>query len=147
MKPEGKRFLTKARKLLEHAGTMLRVSLNNDAGRTAYLAGFHAAQAFIFETEDKVLKTHHGVQTEFLRLTKQDARFSSDLRVFLSQTYNLKAIADYETGPGIEISVERATRALEEMKVPSARSTPVLLLPSPWSAKRIAASVDRPSAM
>ncbi len=33
---------------------MLGVSLNEDAGRTAYLAGFHAAQAFIFETAQKV---------------------------------------------------------------------------------------------
>jgi predicted nucleotidyltransferase len=47
--PEASRFLDKARKLLEHAKTMLSVSLNEDAGRTAYLAGFHAAQAFIFE--------------------------------------------------------------------------------------------------
>ena len=53
-----------------------------------------------------------GVQTEFLRLTKDDPRFTADQRIFLSQTYNLKAIADYETGPGSEISPERATRAV-----------------------------------
>jgi len=43
-----------------------------------------------------VFKTHKGVQAEFLRLTKDDPRWGSDLRVFLSQAYNLKAIADYE---------------------------------------------------
>jgi hypothetical protein len=44
--PEASRFLDKARKLLEHVTTMLSVSLNEDAGRTAYLAGFHAAMSF-----------------------------------------------------------------------------------------------------
>jgi hypothetical protein len=54
---------------------MLGVRLNEDAGRAAYLAGYHAAQAFIFESVGKVFKTHKGVQTEFLRLTKDDPRF------------------------------------------------------------------------
>ena len=112
MTPEVSRFLDKARKLLEHATTMLGVGLNEDAGRTAYLAGFHAAQAFIFETAQKVFKSHKGVHTEFLRLTKDDPRFTADQRIFLSQTYNLKAIADYETGPGSEVSAERAVRAV-----------------------------------
>ena len=116
MTPEAGRFLAKARKLLERAATMLKAGLNEDAGRTAYLAGFHAAQAFIFETNQKVFKTHKGVQTEFLRLTKGDPRFAAEQRIFLSQAYNLKAIADYETGPGSEISAERATRAVEAGK-------------------------------
>jgi len=110
--PEASRFLAKAQVLLKHATTMLSVSLNEDAGRTAYLAGFHAAQAFIFENTQKVFKSHRGVQTEFLRLTKDDPRFKADQRIFLSQSYNLKAIADYEPGPGSEISPERATRAV-----------------------------------
>ncbi|MGH6794017.1 MAG: HEPN domain-containing protein [Methylocella sp.] len=112
MTPEASRFLAKARKLLEHATTMLGVGLNEDAGRTAYLAGFHAAQAFIFETTQMLFKSHKGVQTEFLRLTKGDPRFTPGQRIFLSQTYNFKAIADYETGPGSEISAERAERAV-----------------------------------
>jgi uncharacterized protein (UPF0332 family) len=113
MTPEASRFLDKARKLLDHASIMLRVDLNDAAGRTAYLSGFHAAQAFIFESVGKVLKTHNGVQTEFLRITKDDPRFTFEQRVFLSQTYNLKAIADYETGPGSEVSPERAAKAIE----------------------------------
>jgi uncharacterized protein (UPF0332 family) len=111
--PEASRFLEKARKLLTHAETMLGVHLNEEAGRTAYLAGFHAAQAYIFERVGKIFKSHKGVQTEFLRLTKDDSRFTSDQRIFLSQTYNLKTIADYETGPGSEVSTERAAHALE----------------------------------
>jgi uncharacterized protein (UPF0332 family) len=67
--PEANRFLAKARMLLEHATAMLDVGLNEDAGRTAYRARFHAAQAFIFETTQKVFKSHKGVQTEFITLT------------------------------------------------------------------------------
>ena len=42
---------------------MLGVALHDAAGRTAYLAGFHAAQALIFDRIGRVVKTHHGVQT------------------------------------------------------------------------------------
>ena len=113
---EAGRFLQKAQKHLERASTMLGVGLNEDAGRAAYLAGFHAAQAFIFENSGKVFKTHNGVQTEFLRMTKDDPRFKPELRIFLSQAYNLKAIADYETGPGSEVSAERAASAIDTGK-------------------------------
>ena len=113
MTPEADRFLAKARKHLEDAAKMLDIGLMEAAGRTAYLAGFHAAQAFIFESIGKIFKSHNGVQTEFLRLTKADSRFTTDHRIFLSQTYNLKTIADYETGASAEISVERAAFAIE----------------------------------
>jgi len=83
---------------------MLGVRLNDAAGRTAYFAGFHAAQALIFERVGRVFKSHRGVQAEFLRLTKNDPKVTPALRGFLSRAYNLKAIADYEAGPGAEIS-------------------------------------------
>jgi len=38
------------------------------------------------------------VQGEFARLVKNDPRFDMELRAFLPRTYNLKAIADYQTG-------------------------------------------------
>jgi uncharacterized protein (UPF0332 family) len=129
--PEASRFLSKAHRLLERATTMLSVSLNEDAGRTAYLAGFHAAQAFIFETAQKVFKSHKGVQSEFLRLTKDDPRFTAGQRIFLSQTYNLKAIADYETGPGSEVSAERAARAVAAGKEFVEHIARLLLPPCP----------------
>ena len=91
---------------------MLGVGLNDAAGRTAYLAGFHAAQALIFQRLGKILKSHSGVQSEFLRLTRSELDAGGELRVFLSRAYNLKAIADYETGPGSEVSPERATEAV-----------------------------------
>jgi hypothetical protein len=45
-------------------------------------------------------------------LTRSDPGFAGDLRGFLSQTYNLKSIADYETGPDAEVSAQQATNAL-----------------------------------
>jgi len=61
-------------------------------------------------------RTHKGVQSELYRLTKNDPDFAPDLRVFLSQAYNLKAIADYETSPGSEVSPERAGNAVKTAK-------------------------------
>ncbi len=72
MTPQAARFFSKAKRLLSEAGAMLQVGLNDAAGRTAYLAGFHSAQALIFERTGKVFKTHSGVQNEFLRLTKDE---------------------------------------------------------------------------
>jgi uncharacterized protein (UPF0332 family) len=95
---------------------MLGIDLHDAAGRTAYLAGFHAAQAFIFERRGKVAKTHRGVRTEFLLLTKDDSRVDSDMRTFLSRRYNLKSIADYETGFDIDIAPETAVSAIAEAK-------------------------------
>jgi uncharacterized protein (UPF0332 family) len=114
--PEASRFIAKANTLLEHATKMLAVGLSEDAGRNAYLAGFHAAQALLFDTTGKAFKSHRGVQKDFLHLTKDDPRFTSEHRLFLSQSYSLKAIADYETGPGSEISPARADRAVRAGK-------------------------------
>ena len=112
MTPEASAFLAKARHLLAEADTMLGVGLNDAAGRTAYLADFHAAQALIFERVGRVFKSHRGVQSEFLRQTKDDPNLTVALRGFLSRTYNLKAIADYETGPGSDVSPQRASDAV-----------------------------------
>jgi uncharacterized protein (UPF0332 family) len=84
----------------------------DEAGRAAYLAGLHAAQAFIFETSGEITKSHKRVQGEFGRLTKDDPRVDVELRAFLGRAYNLKAIADYETGPGSRVSAESASAAI-----------------------------------
>jgi uncharacterized protein (UPF0332 family) len=98
--PETRLFLDKAQKLLAEAEAMFGIGLDDATGRTAYLAGFHAAQTFISERTGRSLKTHRGVQTELHRLTRDIADFDPALRGFLSQTYNLKAAADYETRAG-----------------------------------------------
>jgi uncharacterized protein (UPF0332 family) len=75
--------------------------------------GLYAAQALIFESTDKARKRHSGVQREFARLVKDNPRFDVQLRAFLPRTYNLKTIADYETGPGSQVSPESAREAVQ----------------------------------
>ena len=107
MKPQTGLFLDKARQQLQRADAMLGIGLHDDAGRAAYLAGLHVAQALT----DKARKRHSGVQREFARLVKDDPRFDPQLRAFLPQTYNLKTIADYETG-AVQVSAESARNAI-----------------------------------
>jgi uncharacterized protein (UPF0332 family) len=113
VKPQTSAFLDKARELLDQAETIFKVGLNEPAGRTAYLAGFHAAQALIFETSERMYKRHPTVQGQFSRLVKDDPRVDDQLRAFLGRTYTLKAIADYETGPGSHVSAEAARTAID----------------------------------
>ena len=113
MTPEAARFLEKARQCLANARATLGINLSNDAGRNAYFAAFHAAQALIFERTGKIAKTHQGVQGAFYRLAKDELRIDKDFPVFLSQAYNLKAVADYETGPDSIVPPERAAAAIQ----------------------------------
>ncbi|WP_114857834.1 HEPN domain-containing protein [Azospirillum brasilense] len=114
MSPEAAAYLDKARQCLGYARINLTVDLGNDAGRNAYLAAFHAAQSLIFERTGKVAKTHQGVQAEFTRLTKDDPRLPAEVRRFLAQAYNLKAVADYELGPDSILPLERAEKAVAD---------------------------------
>ncbi len=95
---------------------MFAMKYYDAAGRAAYLAGFHAAQALISERTGRAVKTHRGVNSELHRLTKDDPRLDFELRAFLGRTYNLKAIADYETGPGSEVSPVLAADAIADGK-------------------------------
>jgi uncharacterized protein (UPF0332 family) len=111
--PEAGLHLDKARQCLANAKVNLGVHLANDAGRNAYLAAFHAAQALIFERTGKCAKTHQGVQSEFHRLAKTECAMDRTFPAFLSQVYNLKAVADYELGPDAEIPAERSAAVIE----------------------------------
>lgn len=51
----------------------------------------------------------HG---QFAQLAKNDPRIDLDLRRFLSHAYNLKAVADYETGAGSDIPLEKSAAAI-----------------------------------
>jgi hypothetical protein len=46
VKPETALYLEKSRDLLGRAATMMAAGLTDDVGRTAYLSGLHAEQAF-----------------------------------------------------------------------------------------------------
>ena len=113
MTPETNEHLDKAREYLVKARNLLDVmQYNDEAGRAAYLAAFHAAQALISERTGKTANTHEGVNSQFNLLTRGDERVDTELRRFLSQAYNLKAIADYETGPDAVVPLERVEAAI-----------------------------------
>lgn len=114
MTPEASGYLDKARACLRYARVNLSVELANDAGRNAYLAAFHAAQALIFERTGKVAKSHQGVHAEFSRLAKDEPGITVEMRRFLSQAYDLKAVADYEMGPDAVVPADRAASALDD---------------------------------
>ena len=113
MKLETGRYLEKARQALDEARAVAAIELSEAAGRAAYLAAFHAAQALIFEHTGKVPKTHRGVHAQFSRLARADASVSPELPRFLSQAYDFKAVADYEIGPDAIVPLELARAAIE----------------------------------
>ena len=113
MTPEAERYLAKAVLILEHARAMLGINLTEDAGRAAYLASYQAAEAFISERTGRIAKTHSGAHREFARLAMRESRIDDELRRFLPQAYNLKAICDYELGPDAIVPYEKAAAAIE----------------------------------
>jgi uncharacterized protein (UPF0332 family) len=114
MKPETARLVEFARDMLRRASRMSSIDLNDDVGRAAYLACFHVAQAVIFEREGRVLKTHRGVQTEFNRIMKDDARADKDLVGFVARAYKYKTVADYGFDTPTHATSGDARTALQE---------------------------------
>lgn len=112
MTPEAAGHPDKARRFLGYARTILAAGVAGDAGRDAYLAAFHAAQALICERTGKAAKTHKGTHIQFARLTRDESRLDPELRRFLPQSYDIKAISDYETGPDAIIDPEQAAAAI-----------------------------------
>jgi uncharacterized protein (UPF0332 family) len=110
--PEAGEHLDKARECLARARVILNAGVGEDAGRDAYLAAFHAAQALIRDRRGRVAKTHRGVHRLLSELARNDPQ-RQDFALFLLQAYNLKAVADYELGPGAEIPLERAETAVK----------------------------------
>ena len=109
---EARLFLDKAKACLARGKTILEAGVGGDAGRNAYLAGFHATQALIFARTGKIAKTHRSVHSEFSKLVITDTRLI-EFRSFLRQTCELKAAADYETGADADVPLERADAALQ----------------------------------
>ena len=71
------------------------------------------------------------MQSEFLRLTKDDARVTPDQRIFLSKAYNFKAVADYDAGSSRDLSAEDAIVALEQGRAFVDTVRRLLTLPNP----------------
>jgi uncharacterized protein (UPF0332 family) len=113
LKPETERYLDKARQSLNKACAVASIELAEAAGRPAYPAMFHAAQAFIFERSAKVPRTHRGVHAQFSRLTKDEPSIGVELPRYLSQAYDFKTVADYEIGPDAVLPLAEAFTAID----------------------------------
>jgi uncharacterized protein (UPF0332 family) len=113
--PEAGLFLDKARQSLAIADYMVD-EWPAEAGRSACLAAFHAAQALIAETTGRAVKTHKGVNASFQRLAMGDSRIDRDLRSFPSRGYDLKVSADYGTGLDALVSDAAAREAMATAK-------------------------------
>ncbi len=113
MKAETADYLSKARTTLADATQISTLPLPHIAAREAYIAVFHAAEAYIFEHTGKVAKTHRGVRSEFTRLARSEPRIGRDLVTFLGAAYQFKTRADYAIGPtAAPISPAEATTAI-----------------------------------
>jgi uncharacterized protein (UPF0332 family) len=111
--PETAAYLAKARQALKEARIVAANELPEAAGRAAYLAAFHAAQALIFERTGKTAKSHNGVRSEFARLAKNDPHIDPSFPSFLARAYNLKTTADYAIGDIAGVSISEAEQAIE----------------------------------
>jgi uncharacterized protein (UPF0332 family) len=109
--PEAALFFDKARQSLAIADYVVD-EWPAEAGRSSYLAGFHAAQALIAERTGRAIKTHKGVNASFQRIAMGDDRIDRELRRVLSRGYDLKVTADYATGPDALVSDAAAREAI-----------------------------------
>lgn len=113
MTPEALQSLEIARQHLAAADASIGIPIAFVAAREAYLAGYHAAMAFVLEETGKVAKTHSGLRSEFARLARPEARIDSRFVGFLGRAYTLKSAADYGVDPLAAISLEQAIEATE----------------------------------
>ena len=64
--------LAKAREAIELARYALACGYSDEAGRSAYMAAYHAALAFIAARTATSPKTHSGTRSEFGRLARAE---------------------------------------------------------------------------
>ena len=112
MTPETALHLAKADRLLATAEKLLAQGFANNSARDAYLAAYHAAQAYIVEHAGRAAKTHSGVHSQFAQLALHEARIGEEMSAFLPRAYRLKAVADYEFGEDAEIPPPRVEAAV-----------------------------------
>jgi len=115
MRSEAADYLGKARQCLDDAQQIAAATLlHHIAAREAYLAAFHAVEAYLFERTVKAAKTHRGLRSEFGRLARRDPRIDREFLTFLAKVYEYKSIADYGVGPiSRSITAEGARSAID----------------------------------
>ncbi len=99
-----------ARASLAAGEYLLTGGFDAEAGRAAYMAAFHAAQAFIFSRTGRSPKTHGGTRSEFARLAQAEPGIERAHVAFIVRAYELKASADYDQSE--PVTPEDARRAL-----------------------------------
>jgi uncharacterized protein (UPF0332 family) len=104
--------IVKARESLGFARYALAGKYTEEAGRSAYMAAYHAALAFISARSGKSPKTHSGTRSEFAHLAREEPRISREQVSLLGWSYELKNVADY--GQKATVSLAEAERAIEE---------------------------------
>ena len=114
MKPETREYVSKARGDLDDAVAIMSIGLAKIAARSAYYAGFHAAEALIFKFTGKIAKTHSGVRSELARLMPEIPGIDRSYLVFLAQAYKYKEISDYGIGDDALVSDNEARIAMEQ---------------------------------
>jgi len=111
--PEAAQELAAARRHLSDARAIAGLDIAYVAAREAYLAAFHAAEAFLHDRTGSLAKTHRGLRTEFARLARTEPRIDSSFSRFLANAYEVKSVADYGTEPA-SISSEAANAAIDK---------------------------------
>lgn len=112
-RPETAAYLAKARQSLKESAIVAANDLLEAAGRAAYLAAYHAAQAYVFDTTGRSAKSHSGVRSEFARLARNEPRIERAFPTFLARAYTLKENADYAIGHGPGLTRAEAEQATE----------------------------------
>jgi uncharacterized protein (UPF0332 family) len=86
VKPEAADYLGKARHCLDDAKQIAAATpLHRIVAREAYLAAYHAAEAYLFERTGKAAKTHRGLRSEFGRLARNDPGIDREFLTFLAE--------------------------------------------------------------
>jgi uncharacterized protein (UPF0332 family) len=108
VKPESVDYLAKARECLDAAKTINAIPLPPVAAEETYLAAYHAAHAFVFESTGRAVKSHSGMRTMFAQVAKADPRIDRKLASLLGRAYKYKETADYGVGSQSVVTVKEA---------------------------------------
>jgi uncharacterized protein (UPF0332 family) len=111
--PETADYLAKAREFLAKAQDMLAHDWPDEAARAAYLASFHAAQAFVLVRTGQVAKRHAGLRTVFAQLARNEPRIDRKFTRLLARGYAFKEVADYAVGPRAVVTAAEAREMID----------------------------------
>jgi uncharacterized protein (UPF0332 family) len=92
-------LLARAARDIRHARVNLDAGIPSIAGREAYAAMFHAAQAVVLEFTGKAPKTHAGLRAAFADAARAHPEVAGGLATTLARAYRLKQDADYSVEP------------------------------------------------